>query len=133
MEVDFEPLCTIAAMLYGTSFVAERYSGIRKFLEGHKGAGFKPGSVGAAAEAQLGLVTDARLLPVTRHIIAGSGARPGNDCCLCWCTVDVLWCVGARCAGPSSPTEATCPCCPDVLSVCQCTAPTWLGAENNEQ
>ncbi len=33
VEVDFKPLCDIAAMLYGTSFVAERYSGIRSFLE----------------------------------------------------------------------------------------------------
>jgi hypothetical protein len=33
VEVDFGPLLTVAAMLYGSSFVAERYSGIRAFLD----------------------------------------------------------------------------------------------------
>lgn len=33
VHIDFKPLMDIAAMLYGTSFVAERYSGIRPFLE----------------------------------------------------------------------------------------------------
>lgn len=33
VELDFEVLCSVAAMLYGSSFVAERYSGIRSFLE----------------------------------------------------------------------------------------------------
>jgi hypothetical protein len=31
-DFDFEPLMAVAAMLYGTSFVAERFSGIRAFL-----------------------------------------------------------------------------------------------------
>lgn len=40
VELDFEPLVAVASMLYGASFVAERYSGVRAFLEGgRKGAG----------------------------------------------------------------------------------------------
>jgi hypothetical protein len=33
VELDFEPLVSVASMLYGASFVAERYSGLRSFLE----------------------------------------------------------------------------------------------------
>jgi len=33
VELNFEPLVAVASMLYGASFVAERYSGLREFLE----------------------------------------------------------------------------------------------------
>lgn len=33
VELDFGPLLEVAGMLYGSSFVAERISGIRSFLE----------------------------------------------------------------------------------------------------
>ena len=33
VDMDFEPLVAVASMLYGASFVAERYSGLRSFLE----------------------------------------------------------------------------------------------------
>lgn len=36
VELNFEPLVSVASMLYGASFVAERYSGLRTFLEGGK-------------------------------------------------------------------------------------------------
>lgn len=32
-DFDFKPFADVAVMLYGNSFVAERYSGIRSFLE----------------------------------------------------------------------------------------------------
>lgn len=38
VEMDFAPLAAAAAMLYGSAFVADRYAGIRGFLE----AGGKP-------------------------------------------------------------------------------------------
>ena len=75
VEVDFTPFMTIASMLYGTSFVAERFSGIRTFLEadGTQAAAVKAagGSQSAVQAAALG---DERVLLVTRHIIAGAGA-----------------------------------------------------------
>ncbi len=63
----------VAAMLYGTSFVAERYSGIRTFLEA--GEPYKAAVAGGVAggEAQAAVVLDERLLPVTRAIISGAG------------------------------------------------------------
>ncbi|KAF5834987.1 hypothetical protein DUNSADRAFT_8044 [Dunaliella salina] len=37
VDMDFEPLMAVASMLYGASFVAERYSGLRAFLESSSG------------------------------------------------------------------------------------------------
>lgn len=79
VQVDFSPYAETAAMLYQSSFVAERFSGIRKFLEAGSTAaeeGPSGGGVEAAAAAltqQCALVQDERLLPVTRTIISGSG------------------------------------------------------------
>ena len=33
VQVDFTPFATVAKLLYESAFVAERYSGIRSFLE----------------------------------------------------------------------------------------------------
>ncbi len=33
VEVDFAPFCEIAALLYNSAFVAERYAGIRAFVD----------------------------------------------------------------------------------------------------
>ncbi|KXZ51619.1 hypothetical protein GPECTOR_12g583 [Gonium pectorale] len=81
VEVDFAPLLAVAAMLYGTSFVAERYSGIRAFLERKAAAnGGAPAAKPAAAlEHQGQVVDDERLLPVTRHIIAGTAKFTAAD------------------------------------------------------
>ncbi len=74
-EFDFEPFAATAALLYQSSFIAERYSGIRAFLDskgspGGKGEGVAPE---AALAQQRRLVGDERLLPVTRTIISGAG------------------------------------------------------------
>jgi allophanate hydrolase len=86
MEVDFSPFAEAAALLYQSSFVAERYSGIRAFLDklAPSGCGDRAAAAAAAAaqrqapEAALAqqraLGSDDRLLPVTRAIIAGAGA-----------------------------------------------------------
>mmetsp|Transcript_16382 Transcript_16382/g.44916 ORF Transcript_16382/g.44916 Transcript_16382/m.44916 type:complete len:688 (-) Transcript_16382:929-2992(-) len=37
VDMNFEPLMDVASMLYGASFVAERYSGLRAFLESGSG------------------------------------------------------------------------------------------------
>jgi allophanate hydrolase len=82
IKVDFKPFADIAAMLYQSSFVAERYSGLHAFLD--SGAASKetggdakvPGPVVALAQ-QCALNSDQRLLPVTRAIISGAGEGPG--------------------------------------------------------
>jgi hypothetical protein len=61
VQLDFAPLVATAEMLYNTSFVAERYSGIRHFIEAAEGGGAAVG-------------TDERFVKVTRAIIARSGA-----------------------------------------------------------
>ena len=63
VDIDFGPLVNTAALLYGSSFVAERFSGIRKFLEA----------------SDKTLVDDERLMPVTRHIISGSSKFTATD------------------------------------------------------
>ena len=68
MELDFAPLCAVAKMLYETSFVAERYAGIRPFLESETSGVTGPGVVDVS--------TDSRMLPVTRAIINGAGNDP---------------------------------------------------------
>ncbi|KAG2426165.1 hypothetical protein HXX76_013146 [Chlamydomonas incerta] len=80
-DFDFEPLMAVAAMLYGTSFVAERYSGIRAFLEAPGGAAAAVAAKGgaAASDVQAAVIGDERLLPVTRHIIAGSAKFSAAD------------------------------------------------------
>lgn len=79
VDLDFEPFVTIAAMLYGTSFVAERYSGIRDFLEAGKEAAAIKARNGSQSEVQAAARTDARVLPVTRHIIAGTAGFSATD------------------------------------------------------
>ncbi|PNW79614.1 hypothetical protein CHLRE_08g360100v5 [Chlamydomonas reinhardtii] len=80
-DFDFEPLMAVAAMLYGTSFVAERYSGIRAFLEAPGGAAAAVAGKGgaAASDVQAAVIGDERLLPVTRHIIAGAAKFSAAD------------------------------------------------------
>lgn len=71
VEVDFSPFAEAAALLYQSSFVAERYSGIRAFLD--KPSGGPAAQPEAALQQQRSLNADQRLLPVTRAIISGSG------------------------------------------------------------
>lgn len=78
VEVDFSPFAEAAALLYQSSFVAERYSGIRAFLD--KPSGGPAQQPEAALQQQRALNEDMRLLPVTRAIIAGSGAAVGSCC-----------------------------------------------------
>jgi allophanate hydrolase len=69
-------------MLYGTAYVAERYSGIRAFLEqkpaaaaanGGDGAARSGGGGGSDTEGAAGAVRrDPRLLPVTAAILSGA-------------------------------------------------------------
>lgn len=66
VEINFDPLLKTAALLYGSSFVAERYSGIRNFLE-------------AGKQSTALVIDDERLMPVTRHIIAGSSKFSAAD------------------------------------------------------
>lgn len=77
VEVDFTPFAEAAALLYQSSFVAERYSGIRAFLDRKQQTAAGPeGSLVQQRE----LLSDQRLLPVTRTIIAGAGASRGWSC-----------------------------------------------------
>jgi hypothetical protein len=71
--VDFEPLCSAARMLYGSSFIAERTAGIADFLRG--------GSTSSKQEQTwVGRVKDdTRLLPVTRSILATAGVCAAAD------------------------------------------------------
>jgi allophanate hydrolase len=71
VEVDFAPFAEAAALLYQSSFVAERYSGIRTFLD--KPSGGPAQQPEGALQQQRSLNDDQRLLPVTRAIISGSG------------------------------------------------------------
>jgi hypothetical protein len=71
VKIDFAPFAAVAALLYQSSFVAERYSGLRAFLDaGGEGRAAAPE---AALQQQRQLGSDSRLLPVTRAIIAGAG------------------------------------------------------------
>ncbi|KAF6249315.1 allophanate hydrolase [Scenedesmus sp. NREL 46B-D3] len=82
VPIDFSPFAQAAALLYQSSFVAERYSGLRSFLDQPSAGGAEEGAqapadggvpvdpVAAALLQQRSLVTDARLLPVTRAIIS---------------------------------------------------------------
>jgi allophanate hydrolase len=76
VEVDFAPFAEAAALLYQSSFVAERYSGIRTFLD--KPSGGPAQQPEGALQQQRSLNDDQRLLPVTRAIISGSGGW------VCW-------------------------------------------------
>jgi allophanate hydrolase len=62
VELDFAPFAETAQLLYGAAFVAERYSGIRAFLEA-RAPGLEPPEL-----ADLSI--DQRLLKVTRSVIA---------------------------------------------------------------
>lgn len=77
VTIDLSPLLEIAAMLYTASFVAERYSGIREFLESPQmqdpEAVAGPAKAAAALHFMSRVLEDERLLPVTRAIICGSG------------------------------------------------------------
>jgi len=77
VEVDFAPFAEAAALLYQSSFVAERYSGIRSFLD--KPSGGPAQQPEAALQQQRDLGADGRLLPVTRTIIAGAGKFTATD------------------------------------------------------
>lgn len=77
VDIDFSPFAEAAALLYQSSFVAERYSGIRAFLD--KPSGGPAQQPEAALQQQRTLNDDQRLLPVTRAIISGSGAT--SPCC----------------------------------------------------
>jgi allophanate hydrolase len=80
VDIDFSPFAEIAAMLYQSSFVAERYSGLRKFLDeggpsaAAAAAGADAGGPAGELAKQRALFTDDRLLPVTRAIISGAGS-----------------------------------------------------------
>jgi hypothetical protein len=78
VEIDFSPFAEAAALLYQSSFVAERYSGIRAFLD--KPSGGPAQQPEAALQQQRSLNDDQRLLPVTRAIISGSGAAAQVFC-----------------------------------------------------
>lgn len=84
VEVDFSPFAEAAALLYQSSFVAERYSGIRAFLD--KPSGGPAAQPEAALQQQRSLNADQRLLPVTRAIISGSGGCCGRG----WLTAAML-------------------------------------------
>ncbi|KAL6746693.1 amidase signature domain-containing protein [Haematococcus lacustris] len=98
VEIDWAPFCRTAAMLYGTSFVAERWAGIRDFIE--KGApaaaaaggdalpadpstaaveGLTPGCKRAGQAAQHWLLADTRFMKVTRAILASAATFNAAD------------------------------------------------------
>jgi Asp-tRNA(Asn)/Glu-tRNA(Gln) amidotransferase A subunit family amidase len=89
VPIDFTPFAKTAALLYQSSFVAERYSGLRKFLDAgsssSSSSAAKAGSSSSSPEAALAqqrqLVTDDRLLPVTRTIICGAGETRWEHSC----------------------------------------------------
>ncbi|KAL4458329.1 hypothetical protein ABPG75_013194 [Micractinium tetrahymenae] len=60
---DFAPFAETAVLLYGAAFVAERYAGIRAFLEGPAG---RPAARGGLADCS----SDGRMLKVIRSIIS---------------------------------------------------------------
>ena len=76
VNIDFTPFAAVAALLYQSSFVAERYSGLRTFLDG--GSEGRAAGPEAALQQQRSLLNDDRLLPVTRTIIAGAGEGGGR-------------------------------------------------------
>jgi len=67
VDIDYAPFEDIAASLYGGAFVAERYSGIRHFLEegGRKKVVSEDGTLQVAD-----VLADDRLLKVIRYVIA---------------------------------------------------------------
>ncbi|WIA09866.1 hypothetical protein OEZ85_010080 [Tetradesmus obliquus] len=90
VPIDFSPFAQAAALLYQSSFVAERYSGLRAFLDQPHAADAKGAQALAAAGVaadpaaaallqQRSLAGDARLMPVTRAIIAGAGKFTATD------------------------------------------------------
>lgn len=80
VSVDFAPFAEVAAALYGGAFVAERYAGIRAFLDAKGGTAAAAAAGGASVlDSQLAVVNDERLLPVTRKIIAGAGKFSAAD------------------------------------------------------
>lgn len=74
MDLDFQPLCKLALMLYGSALVSERYAGISSFLEGGATAGVRHRS------GLKDIGEDERLLPVTRKIINGAGTLHPQPC-----------------------------------------------------
>lgn len=69
---DFAPFAETAVLLYGAAFVAERYAGIRGFLERPGGKAPAPGSLADVS-------SDARMLKVIRRIIANTGNFSSAD------------------------------------------------------
>ena len=70
VQIDFEPFKKIALLLYEGAFVAERYQGIREFLEQGRECG--PGKV-------LDISEDERMLLITRKIIANTQQYSSAD------------------------------------------------------
>ena len=70
VEIDFEPFEKIALLLYEGAFVAERYQGIREFLEQDKEC---------AAGTVLDISKDERMLLITRNIIANTRRYSSAD------------------------------------------------------
>lgn len=65
VEIDFAPFSEVAGLLYGGALVAERLSGLRKFLE-------KSADPPLTKES---LLSDTRLLPVIAKIFSGGGVH----------------------------------------------------------
>eukprot|EP00879_Flechtneria_rotunda_P022533 GHRR01023789.1.p1 GENE.GHRR01023789.1~~GHRR01023789.1.p1 ORF type:complete len:423 (+),score=144.74 GHRR01023789.1:210-1478(+) len=76
VDIDFKPFADTAMLLYQSSFIAERYSGIRAFADSKAGTADNPAQ---ALEQQRQLVSDERLMPVTRAIMAGAGKFTATD------------------------------------------------------
>jgi len=68
-DFDFAPFAETAVLLYGAAFVAERYAGIRAFLEGPKGDDAAAAAAKPAAGGVADIARDARMLKVIRTII----------------------------------------------------------------
>lgn len=71
-DFDFAPFAQTAVLLYGAAFVAERYAGIRAFLEAPAGTSAAPGSLADVSG-------DARMLKVIRRILSNTGNFSSAD------------------------------------------------------
>lgn len=72
-DFDFAPFAETAVLLYGAAFVAERYAGIRAFLEQQQEqTPAKPGSL-------VDIHGDERMLKVIRSIISKTGNFSSAD------------------------------------------------------
>ncbi|KAL4418868.1 hypothetical protein ABPG77_002624 [Micractinium sp. CCAP 211/92] len=71
-DFDFAPFAKTAVLLYGAAFVAERYAGIRTFLE-------RPGAAPASPGGLADVSSDARMLKVIRRIISNTAKFSSAD------------------------------------------------------